>query len=136
MRFLAFIFVLLLTGGCEHLQPGCSPKNLRPGDLIAGADTVETFTSDENARQYSRTLSGEEARKVVQAVSTSERIRGFSNSIFTNEIRFFKDQGLFIGAVMMDGDGDFLFDGVEYRDHNGVLKQIYRDTQYPQYRFQ
>ena len=101
MRTLSLILFLALLSGCKHppMNSGDSAARLkRFGDIIAKADRIVATNA---ATCIGVTVSGDESREVVRAVS-SARLCGFSEESFSCYLRFYRGTN-FLADVCLEG---------------------------------
>jgi hypothetical protein len=134
MRIFSLILVLALLSGCEHPPVSGSPPTKLAG-LIADADhIVVTFRPPpwdhpnpvpppERYRNFSLTVSGDEARKIVRAVSTAQQ-SGFTDSMFPWDLQFNREAQL-LAEIHLQGS-HFMFEGEEFADGR-MLEQLDED---------
>jgi hypothetical protein len=105
---------------------GSIPTNL--AHLIASADRIvitnRFAASIEKYRGFSLTISGDEARKIVRAISSARHCVP-TNSIFDWDLQCYRETH-FLADVHLQ-DSDFVFEGEEYADDSSVLERLYDD---------
>lgn len=123
------VLMLLLAGmvsGCQS-SPMSGDHPTKLASLIAGADhiiiTNRLANSEPRYRGFSLTISGDEARKIVQAVSSSQHC-GPTDSIFDWDLQFYRETH-FLAVIHLQGS-HFVFEGEEYSDGR-VLERLYHD---------
>jgi len=123
---LAFLVVVAL-GGCKHppMSSGDPPTKL--ASMIADVDyiVITNRFADRVSRYhgFSLTLSGDEARQVVRAISSSQHCAP-SDSVFDWDLQFYR--GAQPSADIQVQGSHFVFEGEEYFDGR-VLEQLHHD---------
>jgi len=126
IAILAFLVVVAL-GGCKHppMSSGYPPTKL--ASLIADADHVVITNRFADRvpryRGFSLMISGDEARQIVRAVSSSQHCAP-TDSIFDWDLQFYREAQL-LADVHLQGS-NFVFEGEEYFDGH-VLERLYHD---------
>ncbi|MGZ4971383.1 MAG: hypothetical protein ACXWDN_01380 [Limisphaerales bacterium] len=141
MKTLIFTITLFLVAAFDGLaqtnaavpHAGSAPINL--AKLIASADHIIATNrfdhSDARYRDFSLTISGDQARKIVSAVSTARLVCSppCSDSMFDWDLKFYREAH-FLTVVHVQRSRFMLGDwkkGAEYVDSSGVLERLYRD---------
>jgi hypothetical protein len=106
--------ILLLIGY------GCSQQPTKLARQIAGTDRL---VATNHGTGVALSLSGAEAKKVAQAVSSAKRDRNHYAAMFHWEIRFYSRSNL--AATIRLQDRVFRSNGAQYSDETGVLKDFY-----------
>jgi hypothetical protein len=143
MKTLVFTFTLLLTTVCNGLAqtnaavPPTNSALTNLDHLIASADHIivtnrlTSFRVGPLDRGFSRTISGDQARKIMGAVTNAQV--GCSppctDSVFDWDLQFYREAH-FLAVVHLQ-ESHFVFGdleyGTEYIDGSGVLEQFYRN---------
>jgi hypothetical protein len=133
MKTLLFTFTFFLVTVCNGLAQtntmvppaGSTPTKL--AHLIASADHIiitNRFADLETRyRGFSLTISGDEARRIVRAISSSQHC-GPTDSLFDWDLQFYRE-AQFLADVHLQGS-HFVFEGEEYFDGR-VLEELYHD---------
>jgi hypothetical protein len=127
MRIFALIALLALFSGCKNSPARSSNPPVKLANLIAGADhiiiTNRLAGTVTRYRGFSLTVSGIEARKIVQAVSSAEHSAP-TDSIYDWDLQFFRDTHL-LADIHLQGS-HFVFEDEEYFDGR-TLERLYDD---------
>jgi hypothetical protein len=129
---LGFLVVGALAG-CHHPSPTATAPT-RLACLIADTDhIVVTYRPPGNHpvpppdryRDFSLTISGDEARKIVRDVSAMrDGFPNFTDSIWCWELRFYRGEDC--SATIYLSSTTFLFEGHEYFGDTGALQALSR----------
>jgi len=133
MRIFGLILVLALLSGCQHPPPPATAPT-RLARLIADADhIVVTFRPPgshpipppDRYRDFSLTISGDEARKIVRDVSAMrDAFPAFTDSLWGWQLRFYRGDDCL--ATIYLSSTTFLFEEHEYVGDTGALEALTR----------
>ena len=117
MRICTIAFVAVILILCA-----CSRQLSKLTDRIAAADRVVVVN---HSGKFMLSATGDEATKLVRAVSSAKRDRHYFTKIaatFSWRLQFYRGTNLL--DVVRFQDRIFLIDGAEYSDDSGVLKAL------------
>jgi hypothetical protein len=137
MRIFSLILVLALLSRCQHPPPPPTAPT-RLACLIADADHIvvryrppgtpgrhHPLPIPDEYRDFSLTISGDEARKIVRDVSAMrDDFPYFSDSIWSWELRFYRGED-YLATANFDS-GFLLFEEHEYVGDTGALRALSR----------
>lgn len=135
MRISGLILVLVLLSGCQHPPANHIPATKLAG-LVANADhIVVTYKlppwnspipvpPPENYRHFSLIISGDQASKIVDAVSTAQPLCAppCTDSAWPWDLQFYQDTHLL--AEIHTQSSNFVFENGEYYAGGKALKQL------------
>jgi len=129
-----FSVALVLASGCAQPSRTSSHSLSRPqttNDIarhVLDADHIvitNRFASImEKYRGFRLSIPGEEARKIVRAVSSAKRCAP-TDSVFDWDLKFYREAH-FLAGIRLQG-AHCVFEGDEYYDTSGVLDHLYHD---------
>ena len=129
-----FIVALVLASGCaqpsrtrSHSLSQSQATNDIAGHVLDADHIIITnrfATIMEKYRGFRLTISGDEARKIVRAVSSAKRCAP-TDSVFDWDLKFYREAH-FLADIRLQGS-HCVFEGDEYYDMGGVLDHLYHD---------
>lgn len=121
------LFVVSVLSGCKHPPMSSSYPPAKLAGLIADTDHIvitNRFGDREpRYRGFSLTVSGDEARQIVRAISSSQHCAP-TDSVFDWDLQFYREAQLLADVQVQASH--FVFEGEEYFDGR-VLERLYHD---------
>ena len=129
-----FIVVLVSASGCSqppHTGSHSMSQSQATNDMarhFLDADhiviTNRLASIIEKYRDFSLTIPGDQAKRVVRALSSAKHCAS-SDSVFDWDLRFFRETH-YLAGIRLQGS-HFVFEGDEYYETSGVLDHLYHD---------